>query len=64
VYAVWLVLRFLLALAGVALFVAAATSLFGWFALTVGGTEVAWYWLLAASFILGFLGMAGDKFFD
>lgn len=60
-WVLWGIIRKLLALAALALFVAAVTTLFGWFSIQVEGNEIAWYWLLSASFVFGVIGMAGDK---
>lgn len=61
---IWIVVRFLLALAGLLLVLTAVTSLLGWFTIAVEGEPIAWYWLLAAGFVLGLIGMIGDKLIE
>lgn len=58
---IWGLLRWLFALAGLALLVLTVTTLFEVFTVSIEGEPVAWYWLLIGAVVLGGIGQLGDR---
>ena len=56
----WAFLRYVLALAGFVFLLLTVSTLTGWFTVSAEGTQLEWYWLLIAAFMLGFLTTIGD----
>jgi hypothetical protein len=39
----------------------ALATLLGWLSLSIGGNEIAWYWLMGAGFVVGAIGLYIDQ---